>query len=125
MDSALKEIMRVDPYTPQEFENEKSKFLSICRDVDLKREDMKSLVKGLDSLVSIRADGATLAEQGALEELIRRYKSLVPLIEVSMIRTETQSRSYTYREDIQRVSQLILRNETLLFLQHNSFYYIF
>jgi len=94
----------MEAYDAQQFEIEKGKFLEICRDVDLKREVMKGLVKDLDLLVSLRADEEALQEQSNLENLIQRYKSLVPMIEVTMIRTETQSRCYTYREETRRVS---------------------
>ena len=65
---------------------------------------MKQLVQMLDTLVSRRADEESLSEQTRLEQLIKRYKKLVPEIEVVMIKTETQSRCYTYIEETKRVS---------------------
>jgi len=76
--------------------------------VDCKRDDMKKLVQMLDLLVSRRADEESLEEQNILEKLIKRYKSLVPAIEVSMIKTETHSRCYTYIEETKRVMIIYL-----------------
>lgn len=64
---------------------------------------MKQLVQMLDSLVSRRADEEALKEQDALEQLITRYKNMVPTIELTMVKTEVHSRCYSYREEVQRV----------------------
>jgi len=67
---------------------------------------MKQLVQMLDSLVARRADEASLKEQDRLEKLITRYKNLVPAIEITMIKTETYTRCYTFKEEIYRVCQI-------------------
>jgi nesprin-1 len=64
---------------------------------------MKQLVQMLDSLVSRRADDEALREQDLLEQLITRYKNMVPTIEMTMVKTEVHSRCYTYRTDTQKV----------------------
>jgi len=67
---------------------------------------MKQLVQMLDSLVSRRADDEALQEQDLLEQLITRYKNLVPTIELTMVRTEVHSRCYNYKEETQKVQTM-------------------
>lgn len=102
VDAALQNIT-FEVNDPIQFEQEKAKFVAICRDVDRRREDMKKLVQMLDSLVSRRADEDALKEQDALEQLITRYKNMVPTIELTMVKTEVHSRCYSYVEEVQRV----------------------
>ncbi|ODN01313.1 Nesprin-1 [Orchesella cincta] len=102
VDAALQNIA-FEVGDPKEFELEKAKFVAICRDVDRRREDMKKLVQMLDSLVSRRADEEALKEQDSLEQLITRYKNMVPTIEITMVKTEVHSRCYAYRDEAQRV----------------------
>ena len=64
---------------------------------------MKWLVQKLDQLVSHRADDSGLSEQKRLEGLITRYKSMIPVIEMTMGKIDTYSRSYELREEIARV----------------------
>lgn len=42
-------------------------------------------------------------EQVKLENLIARYKNLIPTIEITMIKTETYTRCYTYRREVHEV----------------------
>lgn len=42
-------------------------------------------------------------EQLRLENLISRYKNLIPTIEITMIKTETYTRCYTYRREVHEV----------------------
>ena len=58
----------------------------------LHREDMKWLVQKLDQLVSHRADDSGLSEQKRLEGLIMRYKSMMPVIEVTMLKIEVHTK---------------------------------
>ncbi len=78
-------------------------FQQLCRDVDSRREDMKWLVQQLDQLVSHRADDSGLTEQKRLEGLINRYKSMIPVIEVTMLKIDVYSRSYGFREEAAQV----------------------
>jgi nesprin-1 len=79
----------------------------LCKDVDGRRDDMKWLVQKLDQLVSHRADDAGLSEQKRLEGLITRYKSMIPVIEMTMLKLDLYSRSYAFRDDVQRVLPLL------------------
>ena len=87
----------------EDFAREKEGFQNLCTDVDSRREDMKWLVQKLDTLVSHRADDSGLSEQKRLEGLITRYKSMIPVIEMTMGKIDTYSRSYELREEIARV----------------------
>ncbi len=71
--------------------------------MDSRREDMKWLVQRLDQLVSHRADDTGLTEQKRLEGLITRYKSMIPVIEVTMQKIDVYSRSYAFREEAGKV----------------------
>jgi nesprin-1 len=81
----------------------------ICHDVDAKREDMKWLVQTLDSLVSYCSDQESLAEQKKLEQLIARYKNLIPTIELTMVKTDVHYKCYTYRKEVREVCRKLQR----------------
>jgi nesprin-1 len=82
---------------------------SICHEVDAKREDMKWLVQTLDSLVSHCSDKESLAEQKKLEQLIARYKVLIPTIELTMVKTDVHYKCYTYRKEVREVRNKLQR----------------
>eukprot|EP00095_Tigriopus_kingsejongensis_P001452 maker-scaffold207_size258870-snap-gene-1.17 protein:Tk01452 transcript:maker-scaffold207_size258870-snap-gene-1.17-mRNA-1 annotation:"PREDICTED: nesprin-1-like" len=89
------------------FEGEKQGFQELCRDVDNRRDDMKWLVQKLDSLVSQRADDAGLSEQKRLEGLITRYKSMIPVIEMTMQKVDIYSKSYHFQAEAHNVHNLL------------------
>lgn len=70
---------------------------------------MKWLVQTLDSLTSNRSDNEALTEQRHLEQLITRYKNLIPTIEITMTKTDIYSKSYTYRKEVREVCTLLHR----------------
>lgn len=61
----------------------------------------------LDSLTSNRSDHEALSEQNQLEQLITRYKNLIPTIEITMTKTDIYSKSYTYRKEVREVCTLL------------------
>lgn len=80
---------------------------SICQEADKKREDMKWLVQTLDNLASHCLEQQALAEQKTLENLILRYKNLIPSLEITMTKTETMSKCYTYRREVRQICELL------------------
>jgi nesprin-1 len=68
---------------------------------------MKWLLKTLDFLVSHAPEDVVHAEQKKLEELVARYKVLIPTIEITMIKTEVFSKCYTYRQDVSTIVALL------------------
>ncbi|XP_078048160.1 muscle-specific protein 300 kDa isoform X4 [Augochlora pura] len=106
VDSNLRTILH-EVNTLEEFETEKTIFQKICREADGKREEMKWLVQTLDSLTSNRSDNEALSEQNRLEQLITRYKNLIPTIEITMTKTDVYSKSYTYRKEVREVCTLL------------------
>ncbi|CAH2077111.1 unnamed protein product, partial [Iphiclides podalirius] len=98
MDSIVREVDSAEA-----FEREKTIFQNICREADKKREDMKWLVQTLDMLTHHCSDMEAQDEQIKLENLIQRYKNLIPTIEITMIKTETYTRCYTYRREVHEV----------------------
>jgi len=84
-------------------------FQNICHEVDTKREDMKWLVQTLDSLVSHCSDKESLTEQKRLEQLITRYKNLIPTIELTMVKTDVHYKCYTYRKEVREVCKKLYR----------------
>jgi len=64
---------------------------------------MKWLVQTLDSLVSHCSDKESLTEQKRLEQLIARYKNLIPTIELTMVKTDVHYKCYTYRKEVREV----------------------
>lgn len=79
----------------------------ICREADSKREEMKWLVQSLDNLTLNRSDRDALTAQQNLEQLITRYKNLIPTIEITMTKTDIYSKSYTYRKEVREVCILL------------------
>ncbi|XP_076280585.1 muscle-specific protein 300 kDa [Lasioglossum baleicum] len=115
VDSNLRTILH-EVNTLEEFETEKTIFqihlvtvtiTKICREADSKREEMKWLVQTLDSLTSNRSDHEALSEQNRLEQLITRYKNLIPTIEITMTKTDIYSKSYTFRKEVREVCTLL------------------
>lgn len=80
---------------------------NICHEADSKREEMKWLVKTLDSLLPYSNESEGNMEQRNLEALIARYKNLIPTIEVTMVKTEVFSKCYTYRREVHEVVCLL------------------
>lgn len=68
---------------------------------------MKWLVKTLDHLLSYASEDEANAEQKKLEDLIARYKNLIPTIEITMVKTEVFSKCYTYRREVHEVVCLL------------------
>lgn len=64
---------------------------------------MKWLVQTLDMLTNHCSEVEAQEEQLRLENLIARYKNLIPTIEITMIKTETYTRCYTYRREVHEV----------------------
>ncbi|XP_070139488.1 muscle-specific protein 300 kDa isoform X14 [Drosophila kikkawai] len=108
VDQSLKNIVN-EVNTMEEFEKEKVVFQKICQDADNKREDMKWLVKTLDSLLSYATEDEANLEQKKLEDLIARYKNLIPTIEITMVKTEVFSKCYTYRREVHEVVCLLTK----------------
>ncbi|XP_046474495.1 muscle-specific protein 300 kDa isoform X6 [Neodiprion pinetum] len=106
VDSTLRTILQ-EVSSLEEFEKEKTVFQQICREADSKREEMKWLVQTLDSLASNRSDHEAISEQNQLEQLITRYKNLIPTIEITMTKTDIYSKSYTYRKEVREVCTLL------------------
>ncbi|KAK2588097.1 hypothetical protein KPH14_004158 [Odynerus spinipes] len=108
VDSTLKTILH-EVNTLEEFEKEKVIFQKICKEADNQREEMKWLVQTLDALTSNRLDHEAISEQKKLEQLISRYKNLIPTIEITMTKTDIYSKSYTYRNQVREVCTLLRR----------------
>ncbi|XP_012253400.2 muscle-specific protein 300 kDa isoform X14 [Athalia rosae] len=106
VDGTLRTILQ-EVNSLEEFEKEKTVFQQICREADSKREEMKWLVQTLDSLASNRSDHEAISEQNQLEQLITRYKNLIPTIEITMTKTDIYSKSYTYRKEVREVCILL------------------
>lgn len=68
---------------------------------------MKWLVQTLDNLTLNRSDREALTAQQNLEQLISRYKNLIPTIEITMTKTDIYSKSYTYRKEVREVCTLL------------------
>ena len=73
---------------------------------------MKWLLKTLDFLVSHAPEDVVHSEQKKLEELVARYKLLIPTIEITMIKTEVFSKCYTYRQDVSTIVALLEKIST-------------
>ncbi|XP_043492348.1 nesprin-1 [Polistes fuscatus] len=106
VDNILKTILH-EVNTLEEFEKEKAVFQKISKEADNQREEMKWLVQTLDVLISNRLDHEAISEQKKLEQLISRYKNLIPTIEITMTKTDIYSKSYTYRKVVREACTLL------------------
>lgn len=68
---------------------------------------MKWLVKTLDNLLSHATENEAKVEQEKIENLIARYKNLIPTIEITMVKTEVFSKCYVYRREVHEVIELL------------------
>lgn len=73
---------------------------------------MKWLLKTLDFLISHAPEDVVHQEQKKLEDLVARYKVLIPTIEITMIKTEVFSKCYTYRQDVSTIVALLEKIST-------------
>jgi nesprin-1 len=68
---------------------------------------MKWLVKTLDYLTNYTSPEETAFEQGRLENLISRYKNLIPVVEITMVKTEVFSKCYSYKREVNEIVNLL------------------
>ncbi|XP_062549338.1 muscle-specific protein 300 kDa isoform X2 [Armigeres subalbatus] len=108
VDQSLKQIM-IEKETMEQFEQEKITFQNICFEADARREDMKWLVKTLDFLLNHANEEQAATEQEKIEKLITRYKTLIPTIETTMVKTEIFAKCYTYRHETEEICKLLDR----------------
>lgn len=66
---------------------------------------MKWLVQTHDALSSHCPEEQAIKEQKNLEALILRYKNLIPSIEITMVKTDTFSKCYSYRREVREVCE--------------------
>lgn len=83
---------------------------------------MKCLVKTLDSLLPYVSEAESKSEQQKLEQLIGRYKTLIPTIEITMVKTEVFSKCYTYRKEVHEIVCLLekVKDQTISASQPES-----
>lgn len=77
----------------------------ICQNIDNKSDEIKWLVQTLDMLAPFYPNDAP-QEQEKLDKLLLRYKSLLPTIEVTITRTDTFSKCYSYKKQVIEVSSV-------------------
>lgn len=66
---------------------------------------MKWLVQQLDLLVAHCQETQAVHEQQKLEALIQRYKTLLPTIETTIIKVDTVSKCFLYREEVEEMTE--------------------
>ncbi|XP_063222936.1 muscle-specific protein 300 kDa isoform X4 [Bacillus rossius redtenbacheri] len=106
VDESLKRIV-TEVNSLEEFEKERTVFQGICREVEVKRENMKWLVQTLDALAAHVSEEESATEQTRLEQLISRYKNLIPTIELTITKTDVHYKCYTYRKEVREVCGLL------------------
>lgn len=77
----------------------------MCQTVDSRREDVKWLVRKLDNLLAHIPEDEGAAEQKKLDDLVTRYKSLIPEIDTTIVITETITKCFIYREEVIEVNR--------------------
>jgi len=76
----------------------------ICLDIDSKRDDMKWMVQVLDNLLPYISEEQQQVEQKNLEQLIGRYKYLIPTIDMAITKTEMYTKCFMYKKEVTEVS---------------------
>lgn len=79
---------------------------------------MKWMVQVLDSLLPYVSEEQQQIEQNNLEQLIGRYKHLIPNINVTINKTELYTKCFIYKKEVTEVSRhctikLIMCSETV------------
>ncbi|XP_025834538.1 nesprin-1 isoform X2 [Agrilus planipennis] len=108
VDSVLNKIFS-NIQNMEDFERDKRIFQGVCNDADNKRDDVKWLVQCLDFLLTSCSESDATVEQSKLESLITKYKNLIPTLEITMTKTETLTKCYMYRKEVQEVCTLLRR----------------
>lgn len=85
---------------------------------------MKWMVQVLDSLLPYVSDEQQQVEQKNLENLIGRYKHLIPTIDMTITKTEMYTKCIVYKKEVTEVSDLYLYNFFFLYSKFNLFDYI-
>jgi len=65
---------------------------------------MKWMVQILDSLLPYVSENQQQIEQKNLEELIVRYKHLIPTIDMTITKTEMYTKCFIYKKEVTEVS---------------------
>lgn len=65
---------------------------------------MKWMVQVLDSLLPYIPEEEQKVEQKNLEELIGRYKHLIPTIDMTITKTEMYTKCFVYKKEVTEVS---------------------
>lgn len=65
---------------------------------------MKWMVQVLDSLLPYVSEEQQNVEQRNLEELIARYKHLIPTIDMTITKTEMYTKCIVYKKEVSEVS---------------------
>ncbi|XP_024081429.1 nesprin-1 [Cimex lectularius] len=103
VDNSIKNLLK-ELATAEEFEKERHIFQGICREAEGKREEMMWMVQTLDMLAPM-SDSSE--EHEKLDKLLLRYKKLIPVIEMTITKTELYSRCYSYKKDVDEVCKLL------------------
>lgn len=67
---------------------------------------MKWMVQVLDSLLPYVSEEEQKVEQKNLEELIGRYKHLIPTIDMTITKTEMFTKCFIYKKEVTEVNGL-------------------
>ena len=68
--------------------------------------------------INFRADSEGLSEQKRLEGLITRYKSMIPMIETTMVKIEIYSKSHSFRAEIKKVKFNAMKYDLIILLKN-------
>ena len=77
----------------------------IIQNIDSHRDDAKSLVRQLDELLKSSTDVDPSHEQGHLDVTLKRYRELLPAVEVTSTRSSIVVKCYEFRERVDKRSE--------------------
>ncbi|XP_074648980.1 muscle-specific protein 300 kDa-like isoform X3 [Tubulanus polymorphus] len=100
MSDVEKQIQDLDDETDSasDYKQKVTKYDDLVTDIDQRREDVKWLVDALDDLLQDYSEADARAPQEKLEDVIARYKLLMPEIESTDEKTKVKLACYQWRD---------------------------
>ncbi|XP_064624000.1 muscle-specific protein 300 kDa-like isoform X3 [Lineus longissimus] len=85
-----------------EYKSKVKVFKNLVNDIDGKRDDVKTLINQLDTLLKEYSDDEASPHHAKLEAVINRYKKLMPEVDSTDDIVQTKVQCYDYKEDVEK-----------------------
>merc|ERR1712012_422502 len=99
VEKAIARIMADKVYTSAEFKRERDNFHALCKDLE-RTEVKKWLAQILEILMAERAKDQRNAENGKLDELIKKHEELIPMVMKTQVMVDLYWKCYAYGDEL-------------------------